>query len=317
MKLPKVVLSSAVFLLVLSGCSNDASDDREPSRNAPNLSAVKLTPFNELGRFNGVPPSDLMKDEIIGKEIRAIVPRTAFACMDNVFNYMRDLELGKDGALSATMNGSHADNFMEASVTVKPSGALTIVLQCVTEAEQTSSPKKYQIFTNGDIRSVDPATISGIYDANPSDIVLITNGKEKIESPFEAFEEIRVAVDVTGEGAAASAQSASTDKPAQSSNPPRQSGGNQSNEDIKMVSWSTVDCGKRLPCFEGVVQNDSNSTPAFIYARFAVFDAQNNQLGILEPRIDSLSPGARGKFKVTTYYPEMSTMKFIGFKVTP
>lgn len=92
---------------------------------------------------------------------------------------------------------------------------------------------------------------------------------------------------------------------------------NQSNEDIKMASWSIVDCGKRKPCFEGVVQNNSNSTPAFIYARFAVFDAQNNQLGILEPRIDSLSPGARGKFQQTTYYPEMSSMKFIGFKVTP
>ena len=54
--------------------------------------------------------------------------------------------------------------------------------------------------------------------------------------------------------------------------------------EIKMERWSVVDCGRRKPCIEGIVINQSDSTPAFIYARFSVLDNQNNQLVILEPR---------------------------------
>lgn len=87
--------------------------------------------------------------------------------------------------------------------------------------------------------------------------------------------------------------------------------------EIKMVNWSLVDCNKRLPCIDGVVRNDSNITPKFIYAKFAILDAQNLQLGILRPRIDDLSPGASGKIQNTVYYPDYSEVKFVGFEVTP
>ncbi len=87
--------------------------------------------------------------------------------------------------------------------------------------------------------------------------------------------------------------------------------------EIKMVNWSLVDCNKRLPCIEGVIKNDSNITPSFIYAKFAVVDSQNLQLGVLELRVDDLSPGASGKIKNTVYYPDYADVKFVGFKVTP
>jgi hypothetical protein len=84
------------------------------------------------------------------------------------------------------MNGSHADHFREASVTVTPAGVVTIALQCVFDFK---APKKYQIFTNENIRTIKPSAVDGIYDAVRGDVVVISDGKEKVEMAFEDFEQ--------------------------------------------------------------------------------------------------------------------------------
>ncbi len=149
--------------------------------------------FGNLTRFKGKPPWDLVKDDVVGKEIRAIVPQSLFKCMDDVFNYMRDLELSSDGSAAASGSGSHADQFVESFISVSPSGTVNIVLNC----EPQGTPKgRYQFFTNEGVRALTPkAVLDWMYTVSrDGDTIVKSDGKEQIEiSPATFLETLLVA----------------------------------------------------------------------------------------------------------------------------
>lgn len=186
----------AVLLLLLSACSKTSpSAERSESNTTAAASApvaakasepVGLTAFKNVDRFKGKPPSDLIKDDTIGKEIRAIVPQALFKCMDDIFNYMRDLEIDGAGAVTANMNGSRADQFMEAFISVTPGGVVNVVLQCDPQRE----PKgKYQFFTNEGIRAATPrAILDWMYIVGrEGDTVTKSDGKAQIDISYATF----------------------------------------------------------------------------------------------------------------------------------
>jgi len=181
----------AVLMAVLiCACSKAPQPESQSSSTTPSTSAsaaaaaaangvapgIELQAFGKLDRFKGKPPDDLVKDAVIGNVIRSIVPQSQFKCMDDVFNYLRDLDLNPDGSVSASANGSHADNFQEAYLSVSPSGSVNLVLNC----EPQANPKgKYLFFSNdGNSAKASKAVLQWLYEVGRAeDRVVRSDGK--------------------------------------------------------------------------------------------------------------------------------------------
>jgi hypothetical protein len=167
----------------ITGAASSASSTVAQAASAP---AVQTAAVPNLERFNGKPPGDLLNDELIGKVIRAVVPQSQFKCMDDIFNYMHDLEIDSSGTVTANMGGSHADQFMEAFISVAPGGVVNVVLQCDPQRD----PKgKYQFFTNEGIRAATPkAILDWMYVVGrDGDTVTKSDGKEQIDISYAKF----------------------------------------------------------------------------------------------------------------------------------
>ena len=184
-------LTTVLLGLALVACSKTPSTPSSVSSapaSAPVVEAKlpQRMQFKDLEQFKGKPPWDLVKDEVIGKEIKAIVPQSQFKCMDDIFNYMHDLEMQRDGSVQASMNGSHADQFMEAFISASPDGSLNVVLNCNPQ----STPKgTYQLFANSAPGSIPPKElIEWFYIVGrDSDKIAKSDGKGVIEVAFTDF----------------------------------------------------------------------------------------------------------------------------------
>lgn len=191
----------AIPLLWLVACSKDPSQasiavaaggSSSAVAQAAPASAMQVSAVQNLERFRGKPPGDLLTDESIGKVIRALVPQSQFKCLDDLLNYMPDLEALADGAVVSKLSGSHADRFMEGYVSAAPNGTVVVVLQCDPQA----APKaKYQYFTNAGLGSPPPkAVLDWMYVVgSDGDVISKSDGKERVEVAFSAFvESLRV-----------------------------------------------------------------------------------------------------------------------------
>ena len=153
----------------------------EPLKALPQL--AQRTPFGDLSALDKGAPDDLLKHELIGKTIRELVPQAQFGCMDNTMNYMRDLELQKDGSVMASSNGSHADQWIKAFVSASADGAFELVLACNPDG---SSPSKYQYYTN----SAEPgrSLLAWMYGVGrEGDVIVKSDGKVAASIPFMKF----------------------------------------------------------------------------------------------------------------------------------
>lgn len=186
-------LSTLMLAMALTACSKETPSaetvkivseqaDKSPEGDKP----LQHAQFKGLANFNGKPAWDLVKDDVIGKRIKEIVPQSQFKCMDDIFNYMPDLELQSDGSVQASLNGAHVDQFMEAFISASPNGSINVVLNC----DPQSIPKgKYQFFTNQEPQA-DPAkeVLEWIYVVgSDDDKVLRSDGEKMVEIPFGKF----------------------------------------------------------------------------------------------------------------------------------
>lgn len=133
---PKTLLLS--ILLSLTACDKHSS--------AATVEAVQSRPikFPDLQRLKGKATSGLIKDAAIGARIVDIVPVVSYNCMEDIFRYMRDLELTADGTLLSDASGSHAENFRTGFFSLTPVGDMDIVLQC---ENGKSTGRFFQYFT--------------------------------------------------------------------------------------------------------------------------------------------------------------------------
>ncbi len=175
-----VVIVGSVF-----GCSKEpGSETGKATSSAKVDAATPLIPFPDIANFEKKAPNDLVADLTIGKVIRSIVPQAQLKCMDEIFNYMPDLQLSKDGSVTAELNGSHADNFMVGYVNASPTGEINIVLQCLPPDD-----KPHRYFTNRDIAGEAPAPVLNWYYmvAGQQDVVRVSDGKETRDIPYAQF----------------------------------------------------------------------------------------------------------------------------------
>lgn len=190
-----IVFALVIVATVLSGCSKESSVgstvDGVIARFGPKISGDSgqrnsKVKFEDLDNFVGKPPSDLLEDDSIEAVIRSIVPQSRFKCMDDLFNYMRDLEATPAGGVTSELNGSHADNFMEAFISVSPSGAVHLVLQC----DPHGNPKgKYYYFTNAGMNATVPKPLlNWMYIVGrEEDEVTKSDGKKRVSIAFDDF----------------------------------------------------------------------------------------------------------------------------------
>jgi hypothetical protein len=180
----------AIVLGTGFGCSKEPSSETAKAQNpaaapAPaQVLATPLIPFPDIAKFEKKAPNDLVADSTIGKVIRSIVPQAQLKCMDEILDYMPDLQLAKDGSVTAELNGSHADNFMVGYVNASPTGEINIVLQCLPPDD-----KPHLYFTNRNIAGEAPAALMNWYYmvAGQQDVVRVSNGKETRDIPYAQF----------------------------------------------------------------------------------------------------------------------------------
>jgi hypothetical protein len=186
------------LLVLVTGCSKSSDHETQASvSTAAQAASVPTTsngqkPYGNLARFKGKAPDELLKDEEIGKAIRAIVPQEKFKCMNEIFNYMADLDVDNDGAVTASMYGSRADNFMKVFLSVMPNGAINIVLQC---APPTQPDENYLFYTNEGIKATTPkAVLDWMYTVNnDGNIIRKSDGKTLVEIAYSDFLQSRLA----------------------------------------------------------------------------------------------------------------------------
>lgn len=121
-RVPQTLLLS--ILLALAGC------DKQSSAATVQPARAKPIKFPDLSRLKGKAASGLSHDAAIGERIRDIVPVVSYSCMDDIFKYMRDLDITADGTLSSDADGSHVYGFRTGFFTLTPTGEMDIVLQC-------------------------------------------------------------------------------------------------------------------------------------------------------------------------------------------
>lgn len=196
MKNTIILIITLAIQVLLTGCSKEPADTkaghpaaaRVASPDAANTSPVS-TSFAELSRFKGMPPADLLKDPEIGKVIRSVVPQSQFKCLGEAMEWMPDLDLASDGSIGVTQTGSHAEGFRQSFLSITPKGSFDLVLLC--QHLGVGIPKgKYQYFTtSSDLTAPMPKSVQEwLYQVgDSSDILIISNGKEVREVPFDTF----------------------------------------------------------------------------------------------------------------------------------
>jgi hypothetical protein len=190
MKLSYSIVSGAVMLVLVSACSKtESTSDNTPlgSKIVPAAPVAIHNPpallvFKDLERFKGKPPMDLVNDDLVGKAIRAVVPQSQFKCMDKVFDNIQDLYMETDGSVTSLGEGSHADNWEKSYISIKPNGAVNVVLQC--------GPKEmFQFFTNESSSATPSKSIlDWMYKVgSEGDMITKSDGKERVEVSYAIF----------------------------------------------------------------------------------------------------------------------------------
>ncbi len=175
------ILIAILAIAAVQGCYEQSSPNP-----AKEVAAAPLVPFSNIATFDNKAPNDLVADLTIGKVIRSIVPQAQLKCMDEIFNYMPDLQLSKDGSVSAQSMGSHADNWMIGYVNASPTGEVDIVLQCDPQAD---NKPPYLYFTTRNIAGNAPVSVLNWYYivAREEDVVRVSDGKETRDIPYAQF----------------------------------------------------------------------------------------------------------------------------------
>lgn len=189
MKNSSAISSILLCGFLLAGCSK--SDGPSPTAKA-HASAPAVTAFSDITSFKNKAPEELKKDDAIGKVLRNIVPQAQFQCLDEAFNYMPDLSLASDGSIQSSLSGSHADNWMEAFISVFPGGEVNVVLQCEPGKD---SGKEYLFFTNNSIDAPTPKPILDWFYSLPSgnSIVRKSDGRTSRQMSASSFLENQLA----------------------------------------------------------------------------------------------------------------------------
>ena len=171
----------AIVLGTGFGCSKEPSSETVKAQNpAPVPAAVAvapLTPFPEIAKYEKKPPNDLVTDPTIGTVIRSIVPQAQLRCMDDIFDHMPDLQLSKEGSVTAESNGSNAESGKVGYVNVLQTGEIDIVIECLDGAPAKSTA---YYFTTRVIsgKAVDSVTSWYYGTLSDAEVVRISNGKE-------------------------------------------------------------------------------------------------------------------------------------------
>lgn len=154
-----------------------------------NLSAcskkTELTHFTNISTYDKKAPGDLLNDPVIGSEFKKLVPAEQRVCLDDLFNYMPDLEIKQDGSLEAIMYGSGSENHIVAYLDLTPQGNLDLVMTC---AEGSLSAKPYIYFTNRELKNP-TIKLKDWLEAIQYEIasLTITNGKQSLQATVATF----------------------------------------------------------------------------------------------------------------------------------
>lgn len=138
----------------------------------------------------------MLKDPVIGKVIREIVPSDKMICLDDTFNYMPDLSKMSDGSIGGSASGSHAEGWRYTFLRVSPDGEVDILHACEdithNKTTNTTNPLTYILHTNRDLNSAPPVTLKEWLDSVTGTVVkeidnlIVTDGKKNLKiSPEE------------------------------------------------------------------------------------------------------------------------------------
>jgi hypothetical protein len=100
---------------------------------------------------------DLLKDQIFGKKVVAIVPSASLECVKSTLNSMPALALDSGRNAISEASGSHAENWIEGYVQASPDGQLDVVVVC--DESSSANSKRFIYFTT---RGINAAVPSGL-----------------------------------------------------------------------------------------------------------------------------------------------------------
>ncbi|HEY8608344.1 MAG TPA: hypothetical protein VIM12_14615 [Noviherbaspirillum sp.] len=141
--------------------------------------------FASLNRFDGKRPEDLQSEGEIGTTLRAVVPQAFYKCFTEALDELPDLELSRDGAVLASANGSHVENFLEAYLSVSPAAEVDVMLMC---GDRTGSGKTYHYFTNRTGAAASAPLLDWFYPLPDEDSnVVVTKGSASSTVTARAF----------------------------------------------------------------------------------------------------------------------------------
>lgn len=172
---------------VVFGCSKqEAAPQAVGGQPTPVAEKTSEQPkFPNVKSFGGHPPWDLVKDEVIGKVIRSLVPPSQFKCMDDLFNYLPDLELIPDGSVEASTTGEHAAQFTRSFISVSPDGVIHLGLECDFNEHIAH---KFQYFTNSKSATPPQSVLGWLYEASTArDKIVRSDGKNAVEQSRNEF----------------------------------------------------------------------------------------------------------------------------------
>lgn len=178
-------------VLVLTSCVVFGCSKQEA---APQVGGGQPTPvaektseqpkFPNVKSFGGHPPWDLVKDEVIGKVIRSLVPPSQFKCMDDLFNYLPDLELMPDGSVEASTTGASFERMTKAFISASPDGVVHIGLECIGER----SSDRMQYFTNSKNVTPPKSVLGWMYGGSTAEYKIVrSDGKNAVEQSRNEF----------------------------------------------------------------------------------------------------------------------------------
>jgi hypothetical protein len=130
---------------------------------------------------------DLLKDNVFGRQVIAIVPSASMECVKSTFRSMRPLTLDSSHNATSEALGSHADNWIEGYVQASPDGQLDISVICDESA--SASDKRFLYFTT---RGIDAALPDGLKlwlnsDSQGKGNVTVFDGKQQKDVAMSAL----------------------------------------------------------------------------------------------------------------------------------
>lgn len=184
----QIILSGitvALIVMGLPGCSKEGKDTAPIAKAEQKLTTFQ--PFENLSKFKGKAPEELLSDELIAARLRTILPQEQMACLKEVFNYMPDLDVKPSGNVYAELNGSHAENWMKAMLDIQPSGEINIMLDCSFDK---SGAQPFYLFTNRNVDDVSAASIKSWLEnlaINGDENAVVSDGTQKRELKIVAL----------------------------------------------------------------------------------------------------------------------------------